>query len=230
MKYEIIKTDTVKSWDGRTLYRIKRIETGENGGYIEHESNLSHDGDAWVSGDAWVFGDARVFGAAQVFGDAQVESPADYVCVGPVGSRHAFLTGFRDNKKGVLLATGCFLGTTKELRERVAQTHGKNDHGVAYGLAIDLIEARLKHDKEAKPDWYAKGSAGTVYAADRDPEVTCWHCKKTFLCDAMDACCRMCEAPYDKTRCAVFGFVPKPKITHSGPCTPRDLCQSCWNE
>ena len=74
MKYEIIKTDTVKSLDGRTLYRIKRIETGENGGYIEHESNLSHAGDAWVSGDARVFGDAQVSGNARVFGKAYYDA------------------------------------------------------------------------------------------------------------------------------------------------------------
>ena len=72
MKYEIIKTDTVKSWDDKTLYRIKRIETDEKGGYIEHEGNLSQDGDAWVSDNARVFGNALVYGNARVFGDALV--------------------------------------------------------------------------------------------------------------------------------------------------------------
>ena len=37
MKYEIIKTDTVTSWDGRTLYRIKRVENGELG-YMDGSS------------------------------------------------------------------------------------------------------------------------------------------------------------------------------------------------
>lgn len=41
-----------------------------------------------------------------------------------------------------------------------------------------------------------------------DPEVTCWHCKKTFLCDCMDATCRMCGAPYDARRCGEFNFIP----------------------
>jgi len=42
-----------------------------------------------------------------------------------------------------------------------------------------------------------------------DPEVTCWHCKKTFLCDCMDATCRLCGAPYDKSRCKEFNFKVK---------------------
>ena len=72
MKYELIKTDTIKSWDGRTLYRIKRIENGELGGYIESEKNLDQSGEAWVFGKAQVFGEARVSGEALVFGEAQV--------------------------------------------------------------------------------------------------------------------------------------------------------------
>ena len=79
-----------------TLHRIKasvtfgNIKSGDIGGWIEREENLSHDGNAWVydnaqvhdnaqvfgnaqvHGDVWVFGNARVFGNAQVRGDAQV--------------------------------------------------------------------------------------------------------------------------------------------------------------
>lgn len=60
---------------------------------------------------------------------------------------------------------------------------------------------------EEKPDYYANGG-GTTYKADRDPEATCWHCTKTFLCDPMDACCRLCGAPFDRNRCREFRFVP----------------------
>ena len=68
--------------------------------------------------------------------------------------------------------------------------------------------ARSQPAKKEKPEWYATGKAGTKYTTGHDPEVTCWHCDKTFLCDPMDACCRMCGAPYDKNRCAEFGFQP----------------------
>ena len=84
-KYELVKTDTVKSWDGRTLYRIRAlvaiaafgVSVGDLGGYVEKEENLAQVyGDAWVSGNARVSGDARVSGNAQVYGDAQVSGNA----------------------------------------------------------------------------------------------------------------------------------------------------------
>ena len=88
-KYELLKNDT-KTINGRTLYRIKALRSfgniikGTLGGYIEKESNLSHDDNAWVyggadvSGDAKVYGNARVsdnawvYGNAKVYGDAEV--------------------------------------------------------------------------------------------------------------------------------------------------------------
>jgi len=51
-------------------------------------------------------------------------------------------------------------------------------------------------------------TANGTYKKGADPEVTCWHCGKTFLCDCMDATCRFCNAPYSKDRCKEFGFKP----------------------
>ena len=45
---------------------IMDVKTGEIGGLIEKESNLSHNDDAWVSGNAKVFGSAEVFGSAKI--------------------------------------------------------------------------------------------------------------------------------------------------------------------
>ena len=79
-KYELTE-ETVTVY-GKTLYRIRAVrdfgsvKTGEFGGYIEKEENLSHFGDAWVSGDARVYGDARVSGDARVFGNAWVYGDA----------------------------------------------------------------------------------------------------------------------------------------------------------
>ena len=75
-KYEL--TEETFTVFGKTLYRIRAVrdfgsvKTGEFGGYIEKEENLSHFGNAWISGDARVFGDARVSGNARVSGDARV--------------------------------------------------------------------------------------------------------------------------------------------------------------
>lgn len=64
MKYEITN-DTI-DYEGITLFRIKKADTGELGGYIEGESNLSRFGQCWVGHKAVVFGDAQVSGDAQV--------------------------------------------------------------------------------------------------------------------------------------------------------------------
>lgn len=79
-KYEL--TEETFTVFGKTLYRIRAVrdfgsvKTGEFGGYIEKEENLSHFGNAWIYGDAWVYGDARVSGDARVFGDARVSENA----------------------------------------------------------------------------------------------------------------------------------------------------------
>ena len=58
MKFKF--TGETKVEYGITLKRIQREDTGEVGGWIEKETNLSVSGNAWVSGDAWVYGNARV--------------------------------------------------------------------------------------------------------------------------------------------------------------------------
>jgi hypothetical protein len=86
-KYKL--TDTKKVVLGVTLFQIQAIadfgnvKSGELGGYIEKESNLSQvpgdawvHGNAWVSGDAWISGDAQVYGDARVYGDAWVHGNA----------------------------------------------------------------------------------------------------------------------------------------------------------
>ena len=75
-KYELTE-ETVTVY-GKTLYRIRAVrdfgsvKTGEFGGYIEKEENLSHFDNAWVCGNAWVFDNARVYDNAWVFGNAWV--------------------------------------------------------------------------------------------------------------------------------------------------------------
>ena len=76
-KYEIL-TDDFITVDDIKLYRIRAlkdfgdVKTGELGGFIENESNLSHEGLAWVYHDARVFGNARVCDNARVFGNVRV--------------------------------------------------------------------------------------------------------------------------------------------------------------
>ena len=78
MKYTL--TENKKVVEGITLSHIMALEdiprygvkTGDLGGWIEKEANLSQNSDAWVYGDAQVYGNARVYGNAQVYGNARV--------------------------------------------------------------------------------------------------------------------------------------------------------------
>jgi hypothetical protein len=63
---------------GTTLHRIRAlrdfagIKKGSMGGFIQKESNLSHDGNSWVFNDAKVFGNACICDDALVAGRAIV--------------------------------------------------------------------------------------------------------------------------------------------------------------
>ena len=88
-KYRIDYTQKIEEF-GRTLYRIIAladfgiVTTGDQGGYIESEKNLSQSGNAWVCdnarvydyalvcGNAWVSGNARVYNNARVYDYAEV--------------------------------------------------------------------------------------------------------------------------------------------------------------
>ena len=69
---ETLKTSFV------TLHRIQAlrdfgvIKSGDLGGFVQSERNLSHSGTAWVSDYALVFGGARVSDKALVSGKAWV--------------------------------------------------------------------------------------------------------------------------------------------------------------
>ena len=72
-KYELTEQNPVTK-----MYRIKAlrdfgdVKTGDIGGWVEGEKNLSHDGDAQAYGNAEVSCNAEVSGNARVFGDARV--------------------------------------------------------------------------------------------------------------------------------------------------------------
>ena len=88
-KFKLTDETITNGW-GVTLSRIvalkdfRNVKTGDEGGFVEKEENLSHKNDCWifdnakVSGEARVcdearvFGEARVFDEARVFGEAQV--------------------------------------------------------------------------------------------------------------------------------------------------------------
>lgn len=76
-KYELLRKDYIEH-EGRTLYRIKalkdfrNVKTGDLGGYIQNEDNLSHDGNCWIYENAKVYDRAYVYNNAAVYGNASV--------------------------------------------------------------------------------------------------------------------------------------------------------------
>ena len=87
-KYEL--TDETIEVNGHTLHRIRavreitdpaypdwKIETGDLGGFIESDGNLSHDGAAWVLDDGKIYGNAKVYENAFVYDNAEVYGNAN---------------------------------------------------------------------------------------------------------------------------------------------------------
>ena len=100
-KYRIDYTQKIEEF-GRTLYRIVAladfgsVATGDQGGYIESEKNLSQSGNAWVydnakvCDNAIVYDNARVCGKARVCGNARVYDNAR-VCGNTIVSGNAWV-------------------------------------------------------------------------------------------------------------------------------------------
>ena len=144
-KYEL--TSDTKIVFGHILYRIKALSSfgcvsaGDLGGFLESEKNLSQNGDAWVYGDAEVYGNARVYGNAEVCKIGAV------FWIGAIGSRNRTTTFFRCKDGKIYVSCGCFLGDLEEFSDKVKQTHGDNEHGRVYMLAIEMAKARIVEEK-----------------------------------------------------------------------------------
>lgn len=70
-KYELTN-QSINMLNNRTFYKIKalidfgNVHSGEYGGYIEKEENLSQIGDCWIYDDSIAFGNAKVVESAVV--------------------------------------------------------------------------------------------------------------------------------------------------------------------
>lgn len=153
-KYEL--TEETLTVSEKTLYRIRAVrdfgfvKTGEFGGYIEKEENLSHFGNAWISGNAWVSGDAKVSGNAWVFGDAKVFNTRHFFVQGPIGSRDGYVTFYRTKDDTVEVRCGCFSGSLQEFVNQVEETHGGSRYEKEYKLAAELAKVCIRLEGESR--------------------------------------------------------------------------------
>lgn len=136
-KYTLIKSDTVTTWGGRTLYRIKAkraidrigVAAGDLGGYVESEKNLSHDGSAWVYREAQVYGSAWVYGEARVYGANITATRSD---------NYTFTVA--PTPEGPRIMAGCRYFTFEEAREHWTKTRGGTPLGDESLALVDHLE------------------------------------------------------------------------------------------
>ena len=192
MKKFELTTEQKINWFGRTLYRIKacisftttsgdEVKAGDLGGFVEKESNLSHDGKAWVWGNAevWgnakVYGDAEVWGNANVCGDASVFSTEHIFCVTPIGEYANSLTLFRTKHLEIKISFELDVYTVDQFLKVIDGWCDDKQKSVA----ITAIELAYKHidltptSDDLKPCPFCGGEA--EYNADSDV-VVCTNC------------------------------------------------------
>lgn len=138
-KYKILKDKYIEVI-GKKLYRIqalkdfKGVKSGDIGGYLEKESNLSQYGNAWVSGNA------------------QVSDTRHYLNLGPIGSRDGYTTIYRDKNKKAIVVCGCFLGSLDEFERAVREKHAGTKYEAEYMALIQLARMREKEWLENERD------------------------------------------------------------------------------
>lgn len=118
------------------MYRIKAIrdfgyiQTGDIGGYIESEKNLSHDDNAEV------YDNANVCGNAKVCGDAKVCDNADYIVFKNWWSSGRYFTWTRSNN---MWRVGCFYGTGEQLIDKAYKD--SEESGREYEKIVRYVES-----------------------------------------------------------------------------------------
>lgn len=145
-KYEL--TDETIEVFGYVLHRVCAIrdfgtvKTGDLGGYVEGEKNLSHEENCWV------YGDAKVYGDAWVSGNAKVKANQDIFWISCIGSRCGTTTFYRCSNENICVTCGCFYGNLQEFSQKVETTHGESKHGIIYKLAIEMAKEYFREDGE----------------------------------------------------------------------------------
>ena len=81
--------------------------------------------------------------------------------VGPIGSRSAYLVAYL-TEQGVMLKTGCFIGSVESFKANLQAEHGDNQHAQEYRAALDLIDV---HARLWTPSATAERAAAEAEAA-----------------------------------------------------------------
>lgn len=80
---------------------------------------------------------------AKVYGNAEVCGDADYLVIGPIGSRNDITTFFKTANNDIKVSCGCFTGTIEEFLEKVNETHGNNNYAKEYKTAVEIAKIHI---------------------------------------------------------------------------------------
>jgi hypothetical protein len=157
----LIESNYYTIQDDRKLYQIQAIRSfsdvtaGDLGGYVEKESNLSHDGVCWIYGDGCVCGDAEVSGNLRVDGsgyicnNVKINKHEQLFIVDILFNRSEYAT-FVKTDDGIVYVT-CFIasryfnGTIDELEKEVLNTYDKfSEYRRRYLNAIKMVKEVFK--------------------------------------------------------------------------------------
>lgn len=122
LKYKF--TGETKKYFDVTLHQIvalkdfDTVKSGDIGGWVERESNLSQDGDALVYGNESIF------------------------TVSNVGTENGTLTVFNNQEGGLTCTRGCFIGTVEEFLEKSKKVHNDKIHN-EYKLLVEVAKSRI---------------------------------------------------------------------------------------
>lgn len=98
---------------------------------------------ARIRANARVYGDAEVYDDAWIGGNAEILQTNHLLVIGPIGSRSAFTTFFRDKDNEVSVKCGCFLGKVDKFLEKVQQTHGDNKYAIVYRAVVEVAKIEI---------------------------------------------------------------------------------------
>ena len=96
-----------------------------------------------MCGDLCGLGIARVYGDARVSGNAQVAAKECIFWIGAIGSRNGTTTFFNCKDGKIRVSCGCFYGDLDEFLKAVNKTHGDNEYGQVYRIAIEMAKKRI---------------------------------------------------------------------------------------
>ena len=95
---------------------------------------------------------ANLYGANLSGANLYGANLSGYICVGPIGSRQAWLWARWEEEK-YIVHTGCFVGSLNEFEKRVKETHKDGIHREEYLLFIPLLRKRMESTEEGNK-WY----------------------------------------------------------------------------